>query len=130
MIKYYLFSFLFILTSCASKPVLYPNSKLKKVGKTQGKKDTEICISEADEYVESGKGKKIAKGAGAGAIVGSAMGAVAGIFTGDLARGAFQGGAIGAVGGGAAAGISPDEVKRNYVNQCLHEKGYQVIGWD
>lgn len=121
---------LITLCSCASKPVLYPNQKLKRLGKEKGQKDIELCMSEADEYLESGKGKKIAKSAGAGAVIGSAMGAVAGIFSGDLAKGAFQGAAIGGAGGGAAGAMSPDEIKRSYVNQCLQDKGYQVIGWD
>ncbi len=119
-----------LLSSCASKPVLYPNQKLKRLGKEKSQKDVELCLAEADEYLESGKGKKMAKGAGAGAVIGGAMGAVAGIFSGDLAKGAFQGAAIGGAGGGAAGAMSPDEIKRAYVNQCLEEKGYQVIGWD
>lgn len=130
MNKLFLLLFFLILQSCASKPVLYPNSKLKKVGKEKSQKDIEICTTEANDYLETGKGKKIAKSAGAGAIIGGAMGAVAGIFSGDLARGAFQGAAIGGAGGGAAGALSPDQVKRSYVNQCLEEKGYQIIGWD
>lgn len=130
MTKTYIFLTLFILSSCASQPVLYPNSKLKKVGKERGQHDIEICTAEAEEYLENGKGKKIAKGAGAGAVIGGAMGAVAGIFAGDLGRGAFQGAAIGAAGGGTAGALSPDEIKRSYVNQCLEEKGYQILGWD
>lgn len=130
MNKISLLAFLLLFTACASKPVLYPNSKLKKVGKERSQKDIEVCTAEADEYLESGKGKKIAKSAGAGAVIGGAMGAVAGIFSGDLGRGAFQGAAIGGVGGGAAGSLSPDEIKRSYVNQCLEDKGYQIIGWD
>ena len=119
-----------LLCSCASKPVLYTNQKFKRLGKEKSQKEIELCMAEADEYLESGKGKKVAKGAGAGAAIGGAMGAVAGIFSGDLAKGAFQGAAIGGAGGGAAGAMSPDEIKRAYVNQCLEEKGYQVIGWD
>jgi len=128
--KLFFLAFIVLMNACASKPVLYPNAKLKKVGKEKGQNDIDVCMAEADEYVKSGKGKKIAKGAGAGAIIGGAMGAVAGIFTGNLGRGAFQGAAIGGVGGGAAGALSPDEVKHAYVNQCLSEKGYHVIGWD
>lgn len=130
MNKISLLTLILLLTACASKPVLYPNNKLKRVGKEKSQADIEVCVSEADDYLESGKGKKIAKGAGAGAVIGGAVGAVAGIFSGDLAKGAFQGAAIGGAGGGAAGGLSPDEVKRAYVNQCLEEKGYQILGWD
>lgn len=121
---------LLALVSCASKPELYPNEKLKSVGKKAAQKDVDRCIADADEYLKSSKGKQVAKGAGSGAVIGGAMGAVSGIFSGNLGGGLIRGGAIGAAGGGAVGGLSPDQVKRNYVNQCLAEQGYQVIGWD
>lgn len=126
--KYLVIVILFV--SCASKPQLYPNQKLKSVGKEASKKDIDQCIADADEYLESSKGKQVAKGAGTGAAIGAAMGAVGGMFTGNFGRGLVRGGAIGAAGGGAAGAVSPDELKRRYVNQCLADKGYQVIGWD
>lgn len=121
---------LFLVAACASRPQLYPNAKLKEVGKAASKKDIDQCIADADEYLESSKGKQVAKSAGAGAAVGAAIGAVGGMFTGNFGSGLVRGGAMGAAGGGAAGALSPDQVKRNYVNQCLAEKGYQVIGWD
>lgn len=119
-----------VFYSCASKPQLYPNSKLKQVGKQEAKKDIDSCIADADEYLKSSKGKNIAKGAGAGAAIGAAMGAVGGMLTGNFGGGLMRGGAIGAAGGGTAGALTPDQVKRNFVNQCLGDKGYQVIGWD
>lgn len=121
---------LFMVISCASRPQLYPNQKLKDTGKEAAKKDVDLCIADAENYLESSKGKQVAKGAGAGAAVGAAMGAVAGAFTGNFGRGLMRGGAIGAAGGGAAGAMTPDQVKRNFVNQCLADKGYRVIGWD
>lgn len=119
-----------LITACASRPQLYPNQKLKSVGKEAAKSDVDQCIADADAYLESSKGKKIAKGAGAGAAIGAAMGAVSGMFTGNVGSGLVRGGAIGAAGGGTAGALSPDEIKRRYVNECLGEKGYKVIGWD
>lgn len=121
---------LFFLLACASKPQLYPNQKLKTVGKEVAQKDIDKCIAEADQYLESSKGKQVAKGAGAGAAIGAAMGAVGGMFTGNMGRGLIRGGAVGAAGGGTVGALSPDQIKRRYVNQCLGEKGYQVLGWD
>ena len=121
---------LLLLVSCASKPKLYPNQKLKSVGKEASQKDINQCIADAENYLESSKGKQAAKGAGAGAVIGAAMGGVAGLFTGNLGSGLVRGGAIGAAGGGAAGALSPDQIKQRYVNQCLADKGYQVIGWD
>jgi outer membrane lipoprotein SlyB len=121
---------LLFLFSCASRPQLYPNQKLKKVGKEAAKKDVEKCLNQAEEYLESSKGKQIAKGAGSGAAIGAAIGGVAGMFTGNFGRGLMRGGAIGAAGGGASGAISPDVIKKRFVNQCLAEKGYRVLGWD
>lgn len=121
---------LLFFAACSSRPKLYPNDKLKSVGKEAAQKDINQCIADADDYLESSKGKQVAKGAGAGAAIGGAMGAVAGMFTGSLGSGLVRGGAIGAAGGGTAAGISPDQLKRRYVNQCLSDKGYRVLGWD
>lgn len=124
------FLILCILVSCASKPKLYPNDKFKAVGKEQAAKDVDRCIADADEYLESSKGKKVAKGAGAGAAIGGAIGAVGGMFTGNFGSGLMRGGAIGAAAGGTSSALSPDQIKRNFVNQCLAEKGYRVLGWD
>ncbi|MGE3609258.1 MAG: cell envelope biogenesis protein OmpA [Bacteriovoracaceae bacterium] len=130
MSKIFSIILLFSLIGCSSRPKLYPNHKLKTVGKEASQKDIDKCIADAENYLESSKGKQVAKGAGAGAIIGGAMGAVSGLFTGNLGRGLLRGSAVGAAGGGAVGALSPDQIKRNYVNQCLGEKGYQVIGWD
>lgn len=118
------------VVSCASKPKLYPNQTYKARGKTAAESDIKKCMDEADTYLESSEGKKIAKSAGFGAVVGGAVGAVAGAFSGDIARGAAQGAAMGGVGGGTAGAMTPDELKHRYVNQCLNELGYRVLGWD
>jgi uncharacterized membrane protein len=121
---------LVVFSSCASRPQLYPNAKYKTAGKEVAKKDIDKCMADADTFLESSKGKKIAKGAGGGAAIGAAMGAVWGAFSGNMARGAVRGGAVGAAGGAAGAAMTPDQIKHNYVNQCLGQLGYQVIGWD
>jgi hypothetical protein len=126
--KHLLIILLFI--SCASRPQLYPNEKFKEVGKKTAQKEIDHCLGEADVYLKSSQGKKIAKSAGAGAALGATIGAVGGMFTGNMGRGLVRGGAMGAAGGAAVGALSPDEIKRRYVNQCLAEKGYQIIGWD
>lgn len=117
------------LGACASSPKLYPNETYKK--NPEAAKDAITnCMNDADTFLESSKGKQMTKGAGAGAFIGGAMGAVSGIFTGNIARGAAEGAAIGGAGGAAGGAISPDQLKQNFVNQCLSEKGYRVLGWD
>ena len=130
MNKTLFFSLFLILAACASRPKLYPNETYKAVGKKSAEKDIDQCIKDGDEYMDTGKGKDIAKGAGTGAALGVAFGAVTGMFGGGIGRGIVRGGATGAVVGGTAGALSPDQVKRNYVNECLGEKGYRVLGWD
>jgi uncharacterized membrane protein len=130
MLKMIALFLILLITACASRPQLYPNTKLKSVGKEAAKKDIDRCIADADDYLESSKGKNIAKGAGAGAAIGAAMGAVGGLLTGNMGRGLIRGGAVGAAGGGVAGALTPDQIKHRFVNQCLADKGYQVLGWD
>jgi len=130
MNKILLFALTLTIVSCASKPVLYPNSHLKTVGKEASKKDVDRCMDEASEYLKSSKGKQVAKGAGHGAILGSAVGAVSGLLTGNFTNSIGFGAAVGATAGGTGAALSPDQIKQRYTNRCLQEKGYEIIGWD
>jgi uncharacterized membrane protein len=122
-------SALLALGSCASSPQIYPNEKLQKVGKEGAARDVKECTALADDYV-SGKGKQVASGAGSGAAVGGATGAVAGIFSHNLLGGALFGSALGAAAGGASGAVSPNQAKHNFIDHCLAERGYKVVGWD
>ena len=129
----YLFRIMIIISisyGCSSKPVLYPNATLKSVGKSQATSDIDTCMSDADEYLESPKAKKILGSAGGGAVLGGAIGAVSGLLTGDIGGSLGRGAALGATAGGVGQAISPDQLKRSYVNRCLADKGYQVMGWE
>jgi outer membrane lipoprotein SlyB len=121
---------LVIITSCSSNPKLYPNEKYKSVGKEVAQTDIDQCMEEAENFLESGKGKQIAKSAGKGAAITGAMGAALGLITGDILGSAATGAAMGAAGGAASGALSPDEIKQRYVNECLSQKGYRVLGWD
>jgi len=133
--KYFVLVLLMVtLLACAQqRPVLYPNAHLKQVGNFKAQADIDACIQMAVDYGAKGNsGAKIAKDTGAGAAVGGAAGAAVGAVTGNLGRGA----AAGAAGGGAAAMTrsalnsgKPDPVFKNFVDQCLREKGYQPVGW-
>jgi len=126
---------LLALGGCASSqsPVLYPNAKLKQVGREQASRDIEECRKLADDYVQSTAAKDIAKGAAVGGAAGAAIGAVGGAVSG---RGAGTGAAVGAATGatagavhGAAKQTEPSPVYKRYVDRCLGERGYEVIGW-
>lgn len=119
---------------CSSpRPVPYPNDHFKKVGEEQFEKDLAECMALADDYVKSEAGKDVAKSTAGGGAAGGAMGAAGGAVTGNAGRGAGVGAAVGATGGlirGGAKASKPSPMYKQFVNQCLSEKGYQIIGWD
>ncbi len=126
---------LLIAGGCAStqSPVLYPNDKLSRVGKEQAERDIAECRKLADEWVRSTAAKDIGKGAAVGGVAGAAVGAVGGAVSG---RGAGTGAAVGAATGATAGAVhgavkqaEPSPVYKQYVNRCLRERGYDVIGW-
>jgi hypothetical protein len=94
-------------------PVLYPNAKLQEAGKAQAEAEIAACRSLADDYVSSGAttAKEIGKDTAVGGVGGAAVGATAGAVTGTAKR----------------AGPSP--IYKGFVDRCLQERGYQVIGW-
>lgn len=131
-----------VLSGCsAMHPTLYPNEQYQKVGSAQADQDVADCEAKAEQYVKSGgQGSQVAmegaRNVGVGAAVGAAGGAVGGAIYGNPAEGAAAGAA-----GGATAGLvgtlfgwmfrksEPEPVYRNFVEQCLRDKGYQPIGW-
>ena len=124
---------LLFLAGCgARKPALYPNDYLKQVGEERAKQDIQECDRQAAEYVKSQPGLDTAKSTGVGAVAGAVVGGAVGAVTGDFGRGV----AAGAAGGGASgflAGLfrasEPSPVHKGFVDRCLREKGYEVIGW-
>lgn len=128
------FPVLFLASSCATKkPVLYPNEHLNKMGREAADKDIDDCFQLAKAYVgDYGTEKKIAEQTVMGAVVGAATGAAVGAVSGNAGRGAASGAAGGAAGGlifGLFKARDPDPLLKQYIEKCLGEKGYQIIGW-
>jgi len=116
-------------------PVLYPNAKLKEAGKAQAEAEISACRSLADDYVSSGAAtaKEIGKDTAVGGVGGAAVGAVGGAVSGAGAgKGAAIGAAVGATAGivhGTAKSVEPSPIYKGFVDRCLRERGYEVIGW-
>ena len=72
-------------------------------------------------------GTSALKGAGVGALVGAAGGAAMGAIFGNPATGAAAGAAIGGIGGGASQGISGDNEYKQAFNNCMRNRGHNVI---
>jgi hypothetical protein len=82
--------------------------------------------------VGGSKATPIAKRTATAGAVGGAAGAAAGAVRGHAGRGAAAGAAGGAAGGlmsGLIKSRDLDPVSKRYVDVCLQERGYRVLGW-
>ncbi len=125
-----------VAVGCASsQPALYPNGHLEDVGRAQAERDIVDCRELAESAVGGDKATQVAKRAGEDAVVGGTTGAVVGgIVRGHSAgRGAAAVAAAGVVRTVARAAFSwndPKPIERACVNRCLHDRGYDVVGWE
>lgn len=124
---------LFLGACGAKRPVLYPNEHLKQIGKAKANQDIDDCIKLANEYQAGGsRAGEIAKDTGKAGVVGAATGAVIGALTGNFGRATAIGGAGAAtatMGTGIMRSDEPDPVFKQFVDQCLRDKGFQPVGW-
>jgi uncharacterized protein YcfJ len=130
----FLISIAVLSSACAQKrPVLYPNATYNAAGPSKAQSDIDDCIQMAADYGHAtDQGKKVAGSTVKGAAVGAAVGGAVGLVTGRPGRGLAAGAAGGGAGGmarGAMKSGDPDEIERRFVEQCLRDKGYQVVGW-
>ena len=116
------------------EPVLYPNAKLEKTYEADVDRDIATCEATAKEYTENpSRAKRAADSAATGAVIGGATGAAAGAVLGNVGRGVGTGAAAGAAGGltrGIFRSRAPNPVYRRFVERCLEDRGYDVIGWE
>jgi len=135
-----------LLAACASTgpdspsaiPVLYPNATLTDMGDDQAPVEVAACRSRA---VASGlgpsqKSNEVSRRAGEGGATAGIAAAVGAFITGrsaDALRGAATGGVIGGAAGAVSGSFNndkPNSVYRNFVQRCLTDKGFDVIGWN
>ena len=128
------------LGGCASagnqRPVLYPNDHLNRVGQARAQEDVDHCQGKAQEAgLSPTGGSQVLRSGAEGAAVGAAAAAAGSLIRGsnhwgqNAAAGAAAGGAAGAV-HGAFRGDKANPVYRNFVQRCLRDLGYDVIGWN
>jgi outer membrane lipoprotein SlyB len=123
------------LVGCAAqRPVLYPNAKLKQVGEASARRDVDDCIRQAEDFgARHGGSEKAVRQGGSGAVIGGVTGAVAGaVGRGNVGERAVQGAAVGGAAAGTHGAIHSDEpgaLHKNFVQRCLRDRGYEVIGW-
>jgi len=129
-----LISMLLLGSGCSGpRPILYPNSHLKQVGQDQAEGDIEECQQLAEDYVPENETATVAGNTAIGAGAGGATGAVGGAIRGAAGSGAAIGAAVGATAGlirGLFQASQPTPTFKAFVNRCLHERGYESIGWE
>ena len=123
-----------MLAGCAMKrPLLYPNEHFRRMGTARAVQDVDTCFGLARQYGLRPRGASRSAMQGvAGAVTGAVTGAAVGAVTGSAGRSAATG-AAGAGAGGLVLGLfgarDPDPAFKAFVEQCLRERGYEVIGW-
>jgi len=124
--------------SSSARPVLYPNATLNRVGPAQGQAEANNCMARASEsgLTPSQQNNEVGRRAGEGAATAGVASAVGALISG---RGSdvLRAGAAGAAIGGSAGAVSgafhndrPNATYRQFVQRCLSEKGFDVIGWN
>ena len=125
--------------SASARPVLYPNATLNRVGDAQGRMEVNACLSRAQAagLSPSQSTNEVGRRAGEGAAVGGVASAIGALINGRGGEGLLRAGATGAAVGGSAGAVSgafhndkPNGVYRSFVQRCLSEKGFDVIGWN
>ena len=122
-----------VLSCSAKRPVLYPDVHYQRMGKTRAEQDIDACVRLGRSAgLEESRASRVAKQAGTDAAVGGAAGGAYGMVRGDAGKRAAGGAAAGAAAGtvrGTLRSGDPDPILRRYVERCLRDKGYEVIGW-
>ncbi|MGY8814205.1 MAG: glycine zipper family protein [Gammaproteobacteria bacterium] len=123
-----------LISGCAaSRPVLYPNSHLNTVGMEVADSDINSCINMANAAgAENDKVTETATRTIEGGVIGGATGAVVGAVFGSPGQGAASGAAGGATGRLTRSlfdSDKPDVVFQKFVDRCLYDKGYEMVGW-
>ena len=135
-----------VLAGCAAtgpnnpsaKPVLYPNATFTRVGEAQARAETDGCMARAAQagLTPDQKTNQVGRRAGEGAATAGVASAVGALITGrssDMLRAGAAGAAIGGSAGAVSGAFHNDKVNpvyRQFVQRCLSEKGFDVIGWN
>lgn len=135
-----------VLAGCAAtgsnnpsaKPVLYPNATFTRVGEAQARAETDGCMARAAQagLTPDQKINQVGRRAGEGAATAGVASAVGALITGrssDMLRAGAAGAAIGGSAGAVSGAFHNDKVNpvyRQFVQRCLSEKGFDVIGWN
>ena len=125
-------------SSPSAKPVLYPNATFTRVGDARAQAEVDGCMARAEQasLTPAQRSNEVGKRAGEGAAaagVASAVGALISGRSSEILRAGATGAAIGGSAGAVSGAFNNDKVNpvyRQFVQRCLSEKGFDVIGWN
>lgn len=129
---------IFSLASCSSyKPIFDQNNKFISTGKEQANRDFLECKRKADIYLEDYKTQRALNESRRNMVKGGIIGGFYGLLTRKNLKYTLTGASVGALMGGIYGGLSiigedkvyPDQIKRNYITNCLNNQQYQILGW-
>ena len=122
-----------LVVGCATpRPVLYPTERVAQAG-AASEHDVRDCQHRADANVRSTLPTETVGETAIGGGIGAASGAVGGAIFGSPGPGAAVGAASGATASLLASLLrphTPNATYQNYVDTCLSERGYRVVGWE
>jgi hypothetical protein len=124
--------------SPSARPVLYPNAALNRAGDVSARVEVDACMARAQAagLTPDEKNNETARRAGQGAAMGGVGAAVGALVTGRGVEGVVRSGAAGAAVGGSVGAVSgamherASATYRNFVQRCLGDRGFEVIGWN
>jgi uncharacterized membrane protein len=126
-----------VIAGCsANRPVLYPNDQFQQDGREQANIAIDQCKSLADQAGISDiqyKSKRTATNGAKGAVLGAVSGAIGGAISGGVGIGTVIGAASGAAVGIISSLMTDNNTSPSYqqfINRCLQDQGYEVIGWE
>jgi hypothetical protein len=126
-----------LTAGCATgpqQPRFYPNAHYEQVGAGQAQYDIEACQRlAADSGVGTRKDGAVGERAAQGAVLGGIGAGVWGLVSGNAGERALAGAAAGAATGAATGGFESAQTNPTYkrfMERCLRERGYDVIGWE
>ena len=125
-------------SSPLARPVFYPNATLNQVGDAQAQRDADQCMNSAKNVglTPEEKDNAVGRGAVKGAAIGGVAAAVGALVHGRGPERVLESGTAGAAIGGSAGAVAgafhekPSGTYRHYVQRCLKDKGFDVIGWN
>jgi hypothetical protein len=120
---------LVVLAGCAApQPVIYQTTP-------SAQRDLDVCsLLARNAGADAGRGRALGRDVGVAAATGGAAAGVWGAVSGASGVGRIiaTGAAIGAsaaLARGAVRSQEPSDIYRRYVDQCMRDRGHQVVGW-